>query len=430
MDETKWQSLCNRKQKLTNPYPNTYKTITPMIKEFADNIHRMFNDMVTDKTEPHPHTAEELIAVLRCKVMQPIKILEEASRVCVIYYNVSITLSGDLSEMNIAYNSEYQLTFANPSSCDLHQLSEFILALERDIPKWKHIWVADDKLKRERSKIDDSLKSAMIHFRLDWMEGSTTNDEKTIEKYRIKYYNLKACKMCLETDNPFWENKDTEAEILDECRTLHIAPPMEQWYTEFTGYVDKCRQLRDERDRQRAEAKRAEEKRRHLVRIKQLRFEAILRSVLFHQDFSVEVESRLPQNISFFSRQAVKSRNGYLLLRFKISGASTVCTVPFDDVDRCTPAIINTIRRVNDMIPELRSTLADDGQQYYLMGDNYSVVQPLDVDKPFSVVQYSYKKKRVMCCPGLPSHRVVLRINAAIRELLHHIQPPQANKTP
>ena len=391
-----------------------------MIKEFTDNVQRLFNDIVTDKTKAHSHTAEELLAVLRCKVTQPIKVMEEASRVIVIYYNVSIILTKNLSEMNIAYNSEYQMIFDKISSCDLHQLSEFILALERDIPKWKHIWMTDVKLKKEKSKIDERVKSAMNQFRSDWMSEWAKDDEKMIEKFRIKYYNLKACKMCLENDNPFWENKATEIEILDECRTLHIDPPMELWYTEFSGFVEECKHIRDERDRQRMEAKRKEEKTRHLIRIKQLKFEAILKSVEFHQDFSVEVESHLPQrHVSFFSRQAVTSMDGYFLFRFKISGASTVFRVYFNDVDKCTPAIINTINRINDMIPELRNTLIDDGQQYYLMGDNNYMGQFLDdePDEPFSVVQYSYKRKRVIRCPQLPSNRVAMRINAAIREL-------------
>lgn len=391
-----------------------------MIKEFTDNVQRLFNDIVTDKTKAHSHTAEELLAVLRCKVTQPIKVMEEASRVILIYYNVSIILPKNLSEMNIAYNSEYQMIFDKISSCDLHQLSEFILALERDIPKWKHIWMTDVKLKKEKSKIDERVKSAMNQFRSDWMSEWAKDDEKMIEKFRIKYYNLKACKMCLENDNPFWENKATEIEILDECRTLHIDPPMELWYTEFSGFVEECKHIRDERDRQRMEAKRKEEKTRHLIRIKQLKFEAILKSVEFHQDFSVEVESHLPQRyISFFSRQAVPSMDGYFLFRFKIIGASTVCRVYFKDVDKCTPAIINTINRINDMIPELRNTLIDDGQQYYLMGDNNYMGQFLDdePDEPFSVVQYSYKRKRVIRCPQLPSNRVAMRINAAIREL-------------
>ena len=393
-----------------------------MIKEFSDNVQRLFNDIVTEKTKTQSHTAEELLALLRRMVRQPVKIIEEASRVCVVYYNVSVIMPDNLSEMKIAYNSEYQMIFNTISSCDLHQLSEFILALERDIPKWKHIWVADDKLKKEQAKIGERVKSAMRQFRSDWMSVWAKDDEKMIEKFRIKYYNLKACKMCLENDNPFWENKATEVEILDECRTLHIDPPMELWYTEFSDYVDECKQLRDERDRQREEAKRREEKVRHLLRIRQLKLEAILKSVEFHQDFKVEVESHLPQrNISFFSRQAVPSMNGYFLMRFKISGATTECRVSFNDVDRCTPAIINTINRINDMIPELHDTLIADGQQYFLMGDNYSMGQFLNDDKtgePFSVVRYSYRKKRIISCPQLPSNRVAMRINAAIRKLI------------
>ena len=316
-----------------------------MIKEFPDNVQHLFNEIVTDKTTAHSYTAGQLVAVLRCKVTKPIKIIEEASRVCVVYYNVSVIMPDNLSKMKIAYNSEYQMTFNKISSCDLHQLSEFILALERDIPKWKHIWVADDKLKKEQAKIGERVKSAMRQFRSDWMSVWAKDDEKMIEKFRIKYYNLKACKMCLENDNPFWENKATEVEIFDECRTLHIDPPMKLWYTEFSDYVDECKQICDERDRQREEAKRKEEKMRHLIRIKQLKFEAIIKSVEIHQDFKVEVESHLPQrHISFFiNRQTVPSMNGYFLMRFEINGASTVCRVYFNDVDRCTPPIINTI---------------------------------------------------------------------------------------
>jgi hypothetical protein len=199
-----------------------------MIKEFTDNVQHLFDEIVTDKTTAHSYTAGQLVAVLRCKVTKPIKIMEEASRICAIYYNVSVTLANDLSSMGLAYNSDYQMTFHDLTSCDLHQLSEFILALERDIPKWRHIWVADDKLRKEKAKIGERVKSALRQFRSDWMAEWLPDDKKKIELFRIKYYNLQACKMCLDNDNPYWENKNTEAEILEECRTLHMAPPMEQ----------------------------------------------------------------------------------------------------------------------------------------------------------------------------------------------------------
>ena len=53
------------------------------------------------------------------------------------------------------------MAFHDLTSCDLHQLSDFILALELDIHKWRHIWVAINKLHKEQ-----------------------------------------ACKMCLDRDNP------------------------------------------------------------------------------------------------------------------------------------------------------------------------------------------------------------------------------------
>lgn len=104
------------------------------------------------------------------------------------------------------------MTFHDLASCDLHQMSELILALERDIPKWRHVWMADVKLRKEKAKIGERLVSSLQQFRYDWMSEEGQNDEKRIERFRIKYYNLQACKMCLDNDNPFWENKKTEAE--------------------------------------------------------------------------------------------------------------------------------------------------------------------------------------------------------------------------
>ena len=84
-----------------------------MIKEFTDNVQRLFDDIVTDRVKAGSHHTTELLSVLRCKATQPIKITEDASHAYVIYYNVSVTLSDHLSEMNIAYNSDYQMTFDN-----------------------------------------------------------------------------------------------------------------------------------------------------------------------------------------------------------------------------------------------------------------------------------------------------------------------------
>ena len=227
-----------------------------MIKEFLENVQRLYDETVQDKSVRTNQSAADLLDVLLRKVTQPIQVFKDNTCVRAIYYNVSVSLAHNLSSMDIAYNSDYHTTFHDLTSCDLHQLSEFILALERDIPKWRHIWVADDKLRKEKAKIGERLVSSLQQFRYDLMSGQMYDDEKRIERFRIKYYNLKACKMCLDNDNPFWENKKTEAEILEECRTLHMDPPMEQWYSDFTDFVDGCKQMRDERDRKREEQKR------------------------------------------------------------------------------------------------------------------------------------------------------------------------------
>ena len=392
-----------------------------MIKEFSENVQRLFDETVQDRSVQSNHTAADLIATLHRKVTQPIQVKTDNTCVHAIYYNVSVTIKSDLSSMGIAYNSDYHMTFHDLTSCDLHQLSEFILALERDIPKWRHIWVADDKLHKEKAKIGERLKSALRQFRSDWMSDWKLDDKKKIELFRIKYYNLQACKMCLDNDNPYWENKNTEAEILEECRTLHMDPPMEQWYNDFTDYVDGCKQMRDERDRQREEQKREQEKIRHLIQIKQLKLETLINTIEFHDNFSVTVEQSFPKyHTSFFSWQSMPSMDGNFLMRFKINDASTSFYVKIKDVDRCIPTIISVIKRVNDMIPELHNTLVDEGHQYFLVSEGMFMGQTTDdVGEPFYVMKYSHKKRRGIPCQNLASSRVANRINAVIRELYH-----------
>ena len=392
-----------------------------MIKEFLENVQRLYDETVQDKSVRTNQSAADLLDVLLRKVTQPIQVFKDNTCVRAIYYNVSVSLANNLSSMDIAYNSDYHTTFHDLTSCDLHQLSEFILALERDIPKWRHIWVADDKLRKEKAKIGERVVSSLQQFRYDLMSGQMHDDEKRIERFRIKYYNLKACKMCLDNDNPFWENKKTEAEILEECRTLHMDPPMEQWYSDFTDFVDGCRQMRDERDRKREEQKRKLEKLRHLVRIKQLKLEALINAIEFHDHFSVTVELRfLDSHVRSFGRRPIPSRDSYFELIFKINDVSTRFSININDVERCTPAVISAVKRVNDMIPELSDTLINDGRQYYLVGEEMHWTQTINGwDKPFTVVKYSPRKKCAISCPELASSRVVKRINAAIRELNH-----------
>ena len=393
-----------------------------MIKEFSDNVQRLFDETVQDKSVQTNQSAADLLDVLHRKVTQPIQVFKDSTCVRAIYYNVSVSLANDLSRIGIAYNSDYQMTFQDTASCDLHQLSEFILALERDIPRWRHIWLADDKLRKEKNKIGERLKSSLQQFRYDWMSGQMHDDEKRVERFRIKYYNLQACKMCLDNNNPFWKNKNTETEILEECRVLHMDPPMDQWFSDFTDFVDGCKQMRDERDRKREEQKREQEKTYHLIRIKKLKLEALINSIELHDHFSVKVEQHfLNSHARFFSSRPIPSKDCLFEMIFRINDASTNVYINFNDVDRCTPAVISVIKRVNDMIPELHNSLINDGSQYYLVGEEKFWELTIDeVGKPFTIVNYSAQKKRIIPCQHLASSRVVNKINTVIRELKHY----------
>ena len=194
---------------------------------------------------------------------------------------------------------------------------------------------------------------------------------------------------------------------------------MEQWYTEFTEFVEQCRETRDERNRQRAEAKREYEKRQHLINIKQLKFEALISSIEFHQDFKVCIQ-KIVSKIRPLSHSVFR----FFRISFCIHGACTSYALSFNEIDCCTPQIIDTVKRINDMIPELRNALALEGEKYYLIGDFYAGVQEIEDDeiiRPFNVVYDSLQEGRVIPCTHLPSSRIVSRINSLLNELhLNH----------
>ena len=113
-----------------------------MIKEFEENVKKLLHT-ITTKQDTQKHTAAELLDLLKCKVTLPVKTTWEDDSLKMVYYNVSLDIKNDLSSMTISYNKDYMVDFRQLTRCDLHQLADFILALERDIPRWKHVWVAE-----------------------------------------------------------------------------------------------------------------------------------------------------------------------------------------------------------------------------------------------------------------------------------------------
>ena len=139
-----------------------------MVQEFTKNVERLFAEIVTDKSQECAHSADKLLAVLQRKVTLPVGIIDNNRLLRLVYDNVTIDLHHNLSGMQIVYNSDYQMTLKDLYCCDVRQLSEFVLSLERDIPKWRHIWVVENKVSKMRVRMQDRVKSIFSEMRTVW----------------------------------------------------------------------------------------------------------------------------------------------------------------------------------------------------------------------------------------------------------------------
>lgn len=142
----------------------------------------------------------------------------------------------------------------------------------------------------------------------------------------------------------------------------------------------------------------------HLVNMKKVKIESHISTVELNPGFRVSV-------VPCFSEGFLCATEcGSYLLRFIIDEASVRCEVPYNKVDAVLPKVVESIRLVNDFVPELRHALINEGE-HGLFGYNTS----------FFVTKPLRGSKIGMPILGFPSCRVASRISAVLTELSAHI---------
>ena len=355
-----------------------------MNKSFEQDIERLFSNMVSEKTT-QKHTGTELLDILKNKANPPICAERENCQLRLTYYNVSLDLREDLSNMVVSYNSDYSVKLHPLSNVDLFQLTDFILALERDIPKWKHIWMTEDELEKTKARMERRLKASLREIRHAWTtsEGYTTEDQEN--EYRVRFFNIKAAELMLRKGCPYWENKKTEADIFDQFNILHIEPPMEEWLENWLVFCQACEQIKTNRKRRQEEYKRNLMKMRHLINIKMLKINAFIRTIELCQPMSVTVHKH------FNERKIETTKYGYYQIVIRIDNANVRLYLTFDQVDECLNRVIHYIKKINNVMPELRRHLLDDSQNNLQIISNQwiSLLHPPFEDNPLHIATQS-----------------------------------------
>lgn len=382
-----------------------------MNNEFTNQVHQLFQQVVTNGTDNN--NADDLLHTLLCKVTLPLRHYWEADHLHIVYYNVSLDIARDLSSFDVFYTSEFTTTFTDLQHYDTFQLAEFVLTLERDIPQWRHVWLAAKELHQKKQKMVGRLKNALSEIRHAWMANKVISDSQH-DQYRIRYYNIKAGELMLSHDNPFWTNKKTESEILDECNLYHLDAPLEQWYEDWTQFSQNCDEQRTERDRKRQEHQDKLMKMRHLINIKQLKLEALLKTIEYHPSVTVNVHNNFDFN------RIDSTRYGKYTITVSIDNARTFFRICYDQLDKCTMKITEYINRINDLASELRCALIEDGSSYYIANKGHSYIETFNINT-FYIAEYPGDGKREIKCDHLSSSRVINRINAICNNLRTYI---------
>ena len=325
-----------------------------MIHEFTNNVQRLFSQMVTARQQITNHDADELLSILQQKVPLPICTVKKQGKLRCVYYNVTIEMPIELSSMQIAYNGDFQVTLKDLSHYDVHQLAAFVLALEHDTSQWH----AEKKVHEMLPRMEKRIQSVVSEMQTVFSSQRDPLKDDDIQLYRMRYYNLKACQLLLSHGDPYWMNKATEQEILDQFGLYKIDVPIESWRKEYDELLVRCGKLKEERDRVREEKKRKLEKLQHLINIKQLKLAALINAIELHPEFKVTVRQ-------VYDIKRLTPKTCFYRIYFSLKDESTGCVIRYDEIDERIPKILDAIRRVNDLVPELIRMADENGLRCY-----------------------------------------------------------------
>lgn len=393
-----------------------------MRKDFKENVEELYQSKVTVQ-DADRHSVADLQEAQDRKKRWPLNTIVLENSVKMIFYQISVDVKNDLSEMTVSYNSNFTVTLHDLSHCDVDQLAEFLLALERKVPHWKHIWDTDNKVQKLKSQINGLIQTTLKGIRQQWTYTIVHVTDEMKNRFRMKFYNLKAMELMLEHENPYWVRKQTEKEILKELKENQIVPPLEQWEAEWTAIREECEKSRAERERYLEEQKKQRIKNQHLIKIKELKIRSLLQTIDYHPWVSTSVSKQ-------FSRYALSTTfNSSFYIHLLMDKADITILVKYQQVDALLEKILSVIKKVNERMPQLQEAMAEDGKgkklsltgsTFYDRNEGERWTAELRIGKPMTVK--SYVMQRLIEDKKLRSCQIAKEIQDTLNGLLDEIR--------
>lgn len=223
-----------------------------------------------------------------------------------------------------------------------------------------------NKLLRTENRIKESLRQ----IRQAFTKSKTPVTEHMKEQYRMRYYNVKALQLLLANNVFVWNNCKNEESLLAQLQEHSLVPSLEHWHTEYHTFVQDCIDSKLKREQEREAAQLWLNKQQHLVRLKQLKLQSHINQLKLHRGVTVIVGS------SFVYTHGQKCRvEGRYNIRISIDSAEQSLSLQYDQVDKCLDKLLDIIKQINHMVPQLRKQIALDSKNHgtplYLGADHF-----------------------------------------------------------
>jgi len=219
-------------------------------RKFKDFVESLFAEIVSDVRD-EVTSAHDVLTLLQGKEMQPVKTVWEEGHLKLVYDNVTLDIAEHLDTLTISHTSDHTVTLSHLQHHDAGQLSEFVMALEREVARWEYRWSSEEVVMAKKALITKSIKKTLREIRRAWTSGNIEVTPALEQEYRFRYYNVKAKQMMLASHIPYWKYQRTVVGILEQFEVYQLVPPIELWHEEWTAFASACKkQLENKRNQQ------------------------------------------------------------------------------------------------------------------------------------------------------------------------------------
>lgn len=274
-----------------------------------------------------------------------------------------------------------------------------------------------------------SLKN--IRYQLTHLKSPLTADEERF--YRMRFFNIRALGLMLEHGIPQWTNCRDDEAILQQCARAGIIPPLDEWNADWLTFALYCADTQYQRQKNREEIEEKALRLKHIAALKGMKAKALLASA-FPQSEGIEGERPFvsvdfwnsivvtkPQNrkITFDGSYVISLHIDYTRIQFHLD---------YKELDSALSYIIESFRRINDLVTPLHTALAVDsatnGRLHLFTNYTqlYSSAFRPDAPTPVYFLSLSDNRRNVVPPPATLTSSVLLaQINAIVRDLRVYI---------